>query len=1068
MITNKEVRISVNKTLTKKLIYVVAALTLLAMLIPAMAVPVFADPPAITLQLAAPLAPDAGYNVRGSTVLASLPQNVTGNWSLIQTPGVAQIDTTPVTEQNSVLVTGTLGEVTIKAVTASGNATKDKKWGLIKRTDITTDPTGGGSAVTWNESGKRWEAGPVTITDTVTGTFMGGTVDHAMQGVLLDWYLFPASLNVDLSAGEYNDYTIGTTNYVGLDNRMKNYLANNKTNQVSFDQWTVPPVPSQKAVQTKLGVSDQDGKMSVNLYARGEEAVKIVIIPHYPGNPQIMLTPEVATWAFYTTENEVVPQVRWAGEKIVLEKNFGTTFRNYWVKFSLQNQSVGALEGIDGDGESDSAGAVWTQVDSHGFASCILVSSDAGVANVTAGLYNTRYGILVDGLENQHFFTVFFLKLESISLGDVNGKRVGENNAHDSGVWTPPNPWDNASDATTQSLNVSQDALLRARVKGWFTSNNPSWRTVRYVDPYNSTVDPANNTPGSLLLPAGRWVLPDDWQYLAGPNWKVSRLHWDIMCNPDGTVTASNELGPYMKGTTPISSSPVIGPFSPGLEVMTPSGWSLTETVSDSLRITGAGIETILSDPDLTNLNSWDAPMPPAKVIFQIQPNTSPAAVAGYFKSAMKTDIYYLGTVNAVTGAVPNKLYTNPFYQALIPAHEAIPCFINNGGYDWNSFLVSYGPYKFWTMINQSAYKPLVATVDPAGHPTVAEVYSDNHGEAMIWLNGNWHLDLSTHISEGLGADVPINTLVGTTTVQATADYPYSRLHSVLQSNTDTKTWFWGGQILGTDAHTFAHPSGVTPVSTSRADTRMVLSVGTWDAATVTGSGDNMAAKSANKMVWVWVTDRDGSRKGVKGAKVTWDLSLTGMATIATTDGPISQFNTITGNITLKDGFLSDTNGSCIDVYRLKGVSYLRAPTSYETTLFNKFWGPSGTSAIKADPANYVVAGIKVYSGNGLNGQTNVTIKIYSHDFDTQVNQDAAYVQYETNLNFFTDVDALDDTIRAGDANCDGVVNMGDVTAVERMILGYSAVTSNAILNNDGTVDMGTVVKIERTILGLK
>jgi len=59
-------------------------------------------------------------------------------------------------------------------------------------------------------------------------------------------------------------------------------------------------------------------------------------------------------------------------------------------------------------------------------------------------------------------------------------------------------------------------------------------------------------------------------------------------------------------------------------------------------------------------------------------------------------------------------------------------------------------------------------------------------------------------------------------------------------------------------------------------------------------------------------------------------------------------------------------------------------------------------------------------------------------------------------------VDALDDGIRVGDANCDGVVNMGDVTAVENMILGFiSRYQQIRRFEQQGTVNMGTVVKID-------
>jgi hypothetical protein len=55
----------------------------------------------------------------------------------------------------------------------------------------------------------------------------------------------------------------------------------------------------------------------------------------------------------------------------------------------------------------------------------------------------------------------------------------------------------------------------------------------------------------------------------------------------------------------------------------------------------------------------------------------------------------------------------------------------------------------------------------------------------------------------------------------------------------------------------------------------------------------------------------------------------------------------------------------------------------------------------------------------------------------------------------------------AGDANGDGLVNMGDVTKVELIILGLADSTAGADANGDGQVNMGDVTKIELIILGL-
>jgi hypothetical protein len=478
------------------------------------------------------------------------------------------------------------------------------------------------------------------------------------------------------------------------------------------------------------------------------------------------------------------------------------------------------------------------------------------------------------------------------------------------------------------------------------------------------------------------------------------------------------------------------------------------------------------------NLNKWDAPMPPAKIIFQIQAGT-PANVAGYFKSAMKGDIYYINEPDNVTA------YTNPFYQEMIPAHEAIPVFINNGGYDWNSFNVSYGPYPFWKMINQHTNLPLVPTTDPSGHPTNAEVYSDNHGEAMIWLNGNWNLNLGKFMGKTNGVDVYDGATVGTTTIQATADYPYSRVHQALQSNKDIKTWLWGGQILGTDGHQY--PVLTTPTDSTQ--TRTILSAGTWDPTTLQGgtydyntntpSSQNEQARSLDKVVFVWITDRDGRQNGVMDAKITWRLTAdngSGGGHIPDLTGVgISSFNNITRHITLTHGFLTGTDGVIVSDLGTSVIatSHVIPVTagSYLEQLFNKFYGPTGTSSIKGVATNYVVAAIDVQSNSAdYTAVVNVEEDITSADFyqfnNTVTPAATGTVIYYTTI-YYSATHPLDDGIKIGDANCDGVVNMGDVTAVERMILGYNKVTSNAVVNGDGTVDMGTVVKIERTILGL-
>jgi hypothetical protein len=59
----------------------------------------------------------------------------------------------------------------------------------------------------------------------------------------------------------------------------------------------------------------------------------------------------------------------------------------------------------------------------------------------------------------------------------------------------------------------------------------------------------------------------------------------------------------------------------------------------------------------------------------------------------------------------------------------------------------------------------------------------------MVYLNGDANLKLPADFF------APTGTVVGTTTVKVTADYPYLRKHPSVDSNTVTKTWTWGKEV---------------------------------------------------------------------------------------------------------------------------------------------------------------------------------------------------------------------------------------------------------------------------------
>jgi hypothetical protein len=194
--------------------------------------------------------------------------------------------------------------------------------------------------------------------------------------------------------------------------------------------------------------------------------------------------------------------------------------------------------------------------------------------------------------------------------------------------------------------------------------------------------------------------------------------------------------------------------------------------------------------------------MPAAKILFEI------VSGPGFFKEADKGAIYY---VFHKAGLYPDSgevvlekhtHFTNPYYEVEIPSSPKIPPFVNNGGYDWDSWgwTSTPYPYEFWKIFNTPP-NPLDPTKgqDPA-HPTMVEVYSDNHGEAMVFLNGYWNLNLAQWF-KGVtleGAELiqlPSGTPVGTTVVKAKVDYPYFRKHPPMVSNTVEKTWTFDKDI---------------------------------------------------------------------------------------------------------------------------------------------------------------------------------------------------------------------------------------------------------------------------------
>jgi hypothetical protein len=414
----------------------------------------------------------------------------------------------------------------------------------------------------------------------------------------------------------------------------------------------------------------------------------------------------------------------------------------------------------------------------------------------------------------------------------------------------------------------------------------------------------------------------------------------------------------------------------------------------------------------------------------------------------------------------------------LIPANPLIPAFNQQagGGYDWNSYDGTHGPYQFWTIINQPDMNAI--TPGDAMHPTKIEIYSDNHGEAMAWLNGDWNLDLGIYTGKG-GADVPVNEVVGTTTVQASADYPYIRNDQAIFSTTVEKVWFWSGQVLGTDGHDFGtNPVTGQPIGTptSSSDTLMVLTAGNYMIDNGTPAEfPNQFGFSNDKVVWVWATDRDGLISGVLGTKVQWHITGDGAFIPAINANQISNYNWLTQHIYITNGFISfapnTPTGNILNPDRTMAESWLRVPNQAEKQLFYKKWGTGilGANGLYDDPTgmapiNFAVAAIDIINDSPVD--CTVSEILTGPDFGYP-GQTLGNVFYSTNVDFSKSY-PIDDPIIAGDANADGEVNAADITAVERIIMGIASPNSNADVDSNGSVDMGDVVKINNIILKIK
>jgi len=534
--------------------------------------------------------------------------------------------------------------------------------------------------------------------------------------------------------------------------------------------------------------TDVDGEATVEIHMASPTGVVLVTLADYPidKHGQNVVCVQHETWIVIPPpEIEKLPNICWAGEKDVVEWRLPADAEGMYVIWYLESPSVGTFEGSELWFSPPMPGGIAAVKETaitevvvevcdgcgeYGVARVVLHSDKQGKSNVVAALVTGVPEVVQDatakqipaiGIVDQQGFLVYFLAFEEIVLVNLD-EDVDNDEA-----------WLEDGEVMSE-LPVDDEGLLRVRVKGYF--EDPVLQSIRA----EALMDTDGDGVPDIVLPAGRWVLPDDYPTLAdGALWKYSKPHWDIMDTPiddivswldedgdqietvggewddevtwggygdeacfeapidDGTITAA-DLTAYWADAVDVG--PVIGPFSK-LEPTTQTGWDID--AEPCVPADGNEVDewdewiycrtTVVPDGKLT---AEDAVMPPAEIFLVVTEGD------GLLRAVNKADLYYRDE-DCVFGTlgVDGEVFTNPYYWQEIPANLMIPPNYGSGpaGYEWDSWAwegddTIDGPYRFWDSLSvwgsDVAFARDLAGLPATEDPEVLKVYTDNRGEA--------------------------------------------------------------------------------------------------------------------------------------------------------------------------------------------------------------------------------------------------------------------------------------------------------------------------------------------------
>ncbi|MGE3073109.1 MAG: hypothetical protein AB7N24_03210 [Dehalococcoidia bacterium] len=349
-------------------------------------------------------------------------------------------------------------------------------------------------------------------------------------------------------------------------------------------------------------------------------------------------------------------------------------------------------------------------------------------------------------------FVIYYMKINTINVSLVTQVSKPSHNSSAVPDYSPGNPWDASKDDADNAAewNVSKDLLVRGRVTGWFTNENPSGRAADTSNPLN-------------VLPADRWVMPNDWPLLAGGpadpadgtdaigTAEQFRPYYDLMFAPNNTrgislgnpwgtnativavvVTGTNTATTFSVSSCadlPAGAGIVVGTSARNVAscaggrltltsalAATPAAGTTVSIVSgapfegpystiDIIGLASQGLGgAALSDFDPNNIRDaalddgdvdwWDAPMPVAPVSVAIRGT-------GFIKQVLKQDVYYNGAASS-TNSIAAQTFPNPYYITDIPASPFLPAVVAGGGTLWDTWSndgpggLGDGVYEFW------------------------------------------------------------------------------------------------------------------------------------------------------------------------------------------------------------------------------------------------------------------------------------------------------------------------------------------------------------------------------------